>query len=371
MVAPPQSCRPRRTATPSSAAARTSCRSSSPCARTASYFPVWAELVSEIQMNRLPEYVDAGEDPGDGDIRRQREDVAPAAPLPEGAPQARFCRRGRLFLSPLDARFRGYAFPGGHMLRAACPCRSLRQVGLPETAREAPRRSPRRLADHRRYRDCPGLKEEFFNGSLEAVINEDLKPTGLTVERLKNADGCMVASPSADPAEDQSKYELGMLRADGKPGFDTPTGKVEVYSTILKKHGIDPLPTYKEPLESPVSDPRMAQRYPLVLMTGARVPFYTHTKWRDVPWVSEFSRSRWSTLTRRTQAQGGSRRATRSLSRTAHGHIIGPGPSYGHGDGRHGRCISRVGQAGREYDADPGFRPHIRVSRRTSRRSAT
>ncbi len=23
-------------------------------------------------------------------------------------------------------------------------------------------------------------------------------------------------------------------------------------------------------------------------MTGARVPFYTHSKWREVPWVSEF-----------------------------------------------------------------------------------
>ena len=23
-------------------------------------------------------------------------------------------------------------------------------------------------------------------------------------------------------------------------------------------------------------------------MTGARIPFYTHSKWREVPWVSEF-----------------------------------------------------------------------------------
>jgi anaerobic selenocysteine-containing dehydrogenase len=79
-----------------------------------------------------------------------------------------------------------------------------------------------------------------------------------------------------------------MLRKDKKPGFNTPTGKVEVYSTILKKHGFDPLPTYKEPVESPVSKPELAKQYSLVLMTGARIPFYTHTKWRDVPWVSEF-----------------------------------------------------------------------------------
>jgi anaerobic selenocysteine-containing dehydrogenase len=51
---------------------------------------------------------------------------------------------------------------------------------------------------------------------------------------------------------------------------------------------IKPLPTYREPAESPVSKPDMAAKYPLVLMTGARIPFYTHSKWREIPWVSEF-----------------------------------------------------------------------------------
>ena len=39
-----------------------------------------------------------------------------------------------------------------------------------------------------------------------------------------------------------------------KTGFATPTGKVELSSTILKKLGYDPLPKYEEPAESPGED---------------------------------------------------------------------------------------------------------------------
>ena len=44
------------------------------------------------------------------------------------------------------------------------------------------------------------------------------------------------------------KWEKGLLRQDGQPGFDTPTGKFEIASTILEEHGYDPLPVYTEPL---------------------------------------------------------------------------------------------------------------------------
>ena len=37
-------------------------------------------------------------------------------------------------------------------------------------------------------------------------------------------------------------------------GFPTPSGKMEFTSTVLKEFGIDPLPTYREPKLSPVSD---------------------------------------------------------------------------------------------------------------------
>ncbi|MEM2727703.1 MAG: molybdopterin dinucleotide binding domain-containing protein, partial [Candidatus Bathyarchaeia archaeon] len=53
------------------------------------------------------------------------------------------------------------------------------------------------------------------------------------------------------------------------------TGKIELYSTILKEYGFDPLPLFKRPM-----DP--TPEYPLILITGCRVPFYVHSKYREI-----------------------------------------------------------------------------------------
>ncbi|MGM9613930.1 MAG: molybdopterin-dependent oxidoreductase [Oscillospiraceae bacterium] len=58
-------------------------------------------------------------------------------------------------------------------------------------------------------------------------------------------------------------------------GFHTPTGKFELWSTILEKAGADPLPAWYEPPETPVSRPDMLADYPLILTTGSRtMPFF-------------------------------------------------------------------------------------------------
>lgn len=67
------------------------------------------------------------------------------------------------------------------------------------------------------------------------------------------------------------KYETGKLREDGKPGFNTPSGKLEIKSSLLEKHGYNGLPEYIEPIESPLSTPDVYKDYPLVLNTGARI----------------------------------------------------------------------------------------------------
>jgi anaerobic selenocysteine-containing dehydrogenase len=70
-----------------------------------------------------------------------------------------------------------------------------------------------------------------------------------------------------------------------KHGFSTPTGKVELYSTILEKWGYDPLPCYREIPESPVSTPETAASFPYILITGARSPVFFHSEHRMVPWL--------------------------------------------------------------------------------------
>jgi anaerobic selenocysteine-containing dehydrogenase len=65
-------------------------------------------------------------------------------------------------------------------------------------------------------------------------------------------------------------------------GFRTPTGKIELYSTRLEQLGYSPLPYYQEPPESPISSPAVADEYPLVLTTGARIPRFFNSEHRQL-----------------------------------------------------------------------------------------
>jgi anaerobic selenocysteine-containing dehydrogenase len=71
------------------------------------------------------------------------------------------------------------------------------------------------------------------------------------------------------------KYEM--------QGFLTPSKKVELYSERLQQFGYDPLPVYREPAESPVSQPELAQEYPLILIAGTKLEAYTHSMMRNIP----------------------------------------------------------------------------------------
>ncbi len=66
------------------------------------------------------------------------------------------------------------------------------------------------------------------------------------------------------------QYLRGGMRADGAPGFDTPTGKLELASEWLRAAGHDAVPAYTEPVEGPRAAPEVARRFPLVLNSGAR-----------------------------------------------------------------------------------------------------
>lgn len=66
-------------------------------------------------------------------------------------------------------------------------------------------------------------------------------------------------------------------------GFNTPSKKVEIYSEALNELGYDPLPSFHEPLESPLTRPDMVEKYPFILITGARTIAYLHSEYRNLP----------------------------------------------------------------------------------------
>ena len=63
--------------------------------------------------------------------------------------------------------------------------------------------------------------------------------------------------------------------ADGR--FLTPSGKCEFYSRRLEEMGLDPLPTFIPPYESPERDPMLVARFPLTLISSPAHQFLNTT----------------------------------------------------------------------------------------------
>ena len=120
-----------------------------------------------------------------------------------------------------------------------------------------------------------GLGELFWNGDFDAAVDELMAPSGYTAEELrKYPEGTRVRNPIIPGYK---KYETS--------GFPTPSGKMEIRSTILKEAGFDGLPVYREPRHLPSSaDP---DSYPLILNTGVRQPMFQHSEMHNVPWCQE------------------------------------------------------------------------------------
>ncbi len=114
----------------------------------------------------------------------------------------------------------------------------------------------------------------------EELLRYVLKGSGFSLEDVRNSGG-MVSVET--PMMQYRKWEKGLLRPDGKPGFDTPSGKFEIASSILREYGYDALPVYVEPKEGPLSRPDLLARYPLVFNSGARMRTAFHTQHRGVP----------------------------------------------------------------------------------------
>lgn len=115
-----------------------------------------------------------------------------------------------------------------------------------------------------------GDGEYFPWESTDALYEYLLKPSLLSYDRLKRSPG-------------GAYYAEKTYRKYRNRGFQTPSKKVEIYSEALQKKGYDPIPTYHEPPESPVSTPELAEKYPLIMITGGRVLPYTHSQYHNLP----------------------------------------------------------------------------------------
>jgi anaerobic selenocysteine-containing dehydrogenase len=121
-----------------------------------------------------------------------------------------------------------------------------------------------------------GLGAHFWDGDIEAAYRYQLGPAGLSLEALQ-------AEPGGVQLPLQTRYRRFAERKNGAPrGFDTPTGKIELYSQTMLEHGYPPLPEYEEPRMSPLSRPDLAAQFPLIL-TCAKHTLFCESQHRALP----------------------------------------------------------------------------------------
>lgn len=115
-----------------------------------------------------------------------------------------------------------------------------------------------------------GIGQYFPWKSEEELIQFEIDPSGLTF------DGLMNEHPEGVYYGEKKYTVHGSM-------FSTPSGKIEIYSEAMAKVGADPLPVYIEPERSPrTASKEFLAKYPLILSTGNRNYYYTHSQFRGV-----------------------------------------------------------------------------------------
>ena len=119
----------------------------------------------------------------------------------------------------------------------------------------------RLLAQHMGF-DDPCFQESDDALAAKAFDATDARAVHFDWESLKRTGWQKLAMPEAPFAEG---------------GFPTPSGKCEFYSSAMAQAGLDPLPTYIAPHESLASNPALAARFPLAMISPPARNFLNST----------------------------------------------------------------------------------------------
>ena len=126
------------------------------------------------------------------------------------------------------------------------------------------------ICDFARYLD---LDDELLKAGYDATMRYIISDLSVTLEELREA-------PLPVKVKELRSYQPGTFL---KNGFETPTGKIELYSeTIVACHrkDLNPLPVYYDAF-----DDADREQYPYTLITGARIPNGLHSRMHEVPWA--------------------------------------------------------------------------------------
>lgn len=104
---------------------------------------------------------------------------------------------------------------------------------------------------------------EYFWKNLHSYLDDYLRPMGITFAELVRRFSIISSA---------TRYRKYLEK-----GFNTPSGKVEIYSSLCEQWGYEPLPIYHELEETKESNPELFNEYPLIL-TSRHEANYVHSQ---------------------------------------------------------------------------------------------
>jgi anaerobic selenocysteine-containing dehydrogenase len=131
-----------------------------------------------------------------------------------------------------------------------------------------------------------GYGDDFWNGDIEAAMDDQLEPLGMAMAELRQHPTGVVY-PSDPPIYEkyQAVFSRPSPRLDRRPFL--PQAKVALYNTSFEEAGFTPFPEWREPPESLSATPDLIERYPLILSDYHTSKNFSASWQRNVPHLRE------------------------------------------------------------------------------------
>ena len=133
-----------------------------------------------------------------------------------------------------------------------------------------------------------GYGDEFWNGDINACMDWQLEPLGMTMDgaAFPTARGIIYPPAGRRTYENYAKvFSTPSSRLDKSPFL--PQGKAALYNTSFEEAGFAPLPGWREPVESVTGTPELLKDYPFVLSDYHTSRSFSAGWQRNVPLLRE------------------------------------------------------------------------------------
>ncbi len=127
-----------------------------------------------------------------------------------------------------------------------------------------------------------GLEKEFWDTDYEAMCNDYLKTTGISIEVLRANALQGIYLPRTDWMDRRDRHEEHLA--------NLPEKKVQLFNSFFHQGGFDPLPVYRGEAEDQQNSNHLLNEYPLIF-TDEHADYLNHHSWmRNIPWLRELQK---------------------------------------------------------------------------------